>query len=133
QDGIALVELSRSDGDYPVHHDGNTPIDPSDDRSVRRTNADFTQGTGMLHFRTPFAKGQLSAVAIGLNRLGGVAGPAAQPTELARRQRTQILTGLGYSRAWPGAGRMASPVQDDLRDHAVETSLNWSLERQRFT
>lgn len=88
--------VTLSEGDFPYVDDGHTAFDPSDDEVRRRTNGWVREGSGFGHLRWRVAGGTLSALVLGLERLGGVPGPAVQPARDAERSETSLIAALGF-------------------------------------
>jgi iron complex outermembrane receptor protein len=98
---IALVRGSR--GDYPYLDDRGTRLEPRDDIERTRTNADYSEATGLFDLELPLAAGRLHLVTLGLGRVGGFPGPASQPTPRIHRQSTRLLSALSYAVEHAGA------------------------------
>ena len=92
---IGAVGATSSEGDFPYSRD-ITLLDSSDAREVRRSNAWLREGSGLGHLRLRIGDGILSAFAFGLGRIGGVPGPASQPTRRTHRNETHLLGAIGY-------------------------------------
>lgn len=99
--------VTGSKGDFPYLSDGDgTRLDPTDDRVVRRRNADALEGHGLGYLRTPAFGGELDVVTLGFERVGGEPGSVAEPANLARRNLTRALGMASWQReAWAGAFR----------------------------
>ncbi len=100
----AAVDLTRSDGDYPWRDDRGTLYDPTDDRSVRRQNADMRRFVGLV--RGTLRAGSRCRVslvdhALALER--GLPGPAGRPTRDVRLVRTANLVAARFLCRRPGA------------------------------
>lgn len=118
--------VTSSEGDFPYADDGRTALDPSDDRILPRENGWLREGSGFGHLSLRVAGGRLSAMVLGLERLGGVPGPAAQPTESASRAETSLLGALGFELTEGGA-----PPERAKWRLSIATSA--AYRRRRFT
>lgn len=90
------VGATSSEGDFAYVDDGRTALDPSDDVERRRDNGAVREGSGLGHLRVRVAGGTLTLLALGHERLGGVPGPASQPTRFARRSETSVLGAASF-------------------------------------
>lgn len=90
------VGVTSSEGDFPYLDDGHTAFDETDDAVRRRTNGWMREGSGFGHLSLRMAGGRLSALVLGVERLGGEPGPAAQPTRFAERSETSVLASVGF-------------------------------------
>ncbi|GAB5540308.1 MAG: hypothetical protein SangKO_000680 [Sandaracinaceae bacterium] len=90
------VGATTSEGDFPYLADVRL-LDDGEPLERPRENAWIRQGSALGHLRLRVGDGQLSAVFLGVERLGGVPGPAVQITEETRRNETNLLGALSYS------------------------------------
>jgi iron complex outermembrane receptor protein len=93
---LSAVGATSSEGDFPYVAD-RTPLDGIDGVERRRENGALRQGAGLGHLRLRLGDGHLTAFLFGLARLGGVPGPASQPTRRAHRHETHLLGAVGYT------------------------------------
>lgn len=92
---LSAVGATSSEGDYPFVAD-LTPLDGVGGSTRTRDNGWVREGSGLGHLRVRIGDGELTAFVFGLERLGGVPGPAARPTREARRNETHVLGAVGY-------------------------------------
>lgn len=119
------VGATTSQGDFPYLADvglldGDAPVER------HRENAWLRQGSALGHLRLRIGDGTLSAVFFGLERLGGVPGPAVQPTEDTRRSETSLLGALSW--AVTEGGRPETEA-----DWRVSAAASAGYRRRRFT
>lgn len=114
--------VTSSEGDFPYLED-RTPLDPTDGVERARSNGWLREGSAFGHLRARVLGGRLSVLGFGLERVGGVPGPALHPTLDPRRVETTLLAAAGYELAEGG------------RDPAWRLSVSTSgaYRRRRFT
>ncbi len=120
---------TRSEGDFRYTLD-ETPLTVGDGREVRRQNGDVLQVHGMVQGDQAVAGGRLRVSAWGVERTGGVPGPAIQPTLHTRRTRTRLMTSVGWSTLDAAS---VPPGEVDRERDQVEVQITGSSERHRFT
>ncbi len=116
---LTAAGVTSSEGDFPYLDDRRTAFDASDDIEQLRENGFVREAAGLGHFRARLFGGRLESFFYGLERLGGVPGPASQPTRHARRNETLALAGLGYDLS--------------SRDWRVAIATSAAIRRRRFT
>lgn len=89
------VGATSSEGDFPYSAD-IALLDDTDPVERARENAWLRQGSALGHLRIRVGDGNLSMVLLGLERLGGVPGPAVQPALSTRRNETLLLGALNW-------------------------------------
>jgi iron complex outermembrane receptor protein len=97
----ALVSASvqRADNDYSYRDDRGTRFDTSDDRTVRRTNADAHDRDVWAHGRMDLdASTEISALAHHVEREQGVPGLGLLPTRAARASQRRDLASVTATR-----------------------------------
>ncbi len=87
--------VTSSEGDFPYLED-RTLLDGEDGVERARTNGWLRVASGLGHLRARLFGGRLSVLAFGLERIGGVPGPAVHPTHDTRRNETSLLAAIGY-------------------------------------
>ncbi|MCS6799585.1 MAG: TonB-dependent receptor [Myxococcota bacterium] len=127
---FATVGVWQTDGDHPFTFDP-TPLVPGDERRAARRNASSSEADALLFARLPLAAGELRATLVGLERTGGVPGPAIQQTERAHRVLARAAVVAGWTReagAWRfGAHAGASGLRERFADPTAEiTVAPWS-------
>lgn len=116
---VAAGGITTSEGTFRYLDDGRTALDPSDDTFRVRENGWLREAVGLGHFRLRIGEGTLSASILGLDRYGGIAGPAAQPARHALRNEANLLAGLGYELA--------------QRDWRVAVTTSFGYRRRQLT
>lgn len=96
---LLALRLDRADHDFGYLHDGGTALDPSDDRTIRRTNADTTGMDlwAVSRLRTRTAVGGPASLTVLLNgyaREAGAPGLQVLPAEAARAEVQRLLGGV---------------------------------------
>ncbi|HEX2677914.1 MAG TPA: TonB-dependent receptor [Polyangiales bacterium] len=94
---LTAAGVLSTQGDFEYDDDRNTTFDPSDDRIVRRHNADLVEGHGLVHATSTLGPGQLELLGLGFENAGGQPGSPAAPAALARRGLQRAITGLAYT------------------------------------
>ncbi len=98
----AQLVVRGTQGDFPFYYDGTTPFDRTDDRTLRRANADWQEATGLHDLTVPLLGGTLHVLALGTQRGGGIPGPGSSPTQDVRRDSSRALLALAYDRETGG-------------------------------
>ena len=122
---LAAAGIIGSSGDFRYTDDNNTSFDPSDDHVVRRRNADFLDGHGLVSVRQPLGEGAIQLVVLGYEHAAGEPGPPAYPAYQARRLFTRGVLGIDYT-----LDRLDARGERVLRLQALAAG---SLTRTRFT
>ena len=131
---VGVAGLDGSENDYPFASDAGTSLDPSDDHTARRRNADTLGGHALLHLRADVGQSELRAVVASLSRVGGVPGPANRTTRDASLRQQRLLGTVSLLRRYPngrlqvsaGGGvhrRQLSDVRGEL--YAPQDSDDW--------
>jgi hypothetical protein len=94
---IGAAGALGSSGDFEYAYDGKTSFDATDDRLMRRKNAQFVDGHGLLRLEQPLGPGALELLLLGFSRVGGEPGAPKDPVQRARRGFTRGVVGLGYT------------------------------------
>ena len=84
-------DASRSDGDFAYRSDNGTEFDPTDDRTVRRRNADFALGHLSARGDLRAARATLALSADLFARDQGVPGPGSAPSLHSRLETNRGL------------------------------------------
>jgi len=90
------VGADGSRNDYPYRYTNATALDPSDDETRRRGNADTLGAHGLLHVSRDVGDGELTALLFGTSRQGGAPGAGDNPALHARRSNARFLGTLAY-------------------------------------
>ena len=136
---VGAVGIDGAENDYPFRSDGGTSLDPSDDHTALRTNAQTLGGHALVHLRADLGQTELRAVVASLSRLGGVPGPANRVTRDASLRQQRVLGTVSLLRRYPrarlqvsaGGGvhhRELSDVRGEL--HAPQRSEDWMDDAQ---
>lgn len=100
---VGVAGVDGSDNDYPFQSDGGTSLDPSDDHTAHRQNADTLGGHALLHLRADVGASELRAVVASLSRQGGVPGPANRTTRDASLRQHRLLGTVSLQHRFPNA------------------------------
>ena len=92
-----------------------------------RSNGQTSRGAGLVRLETPGFGGTVEIIGLGLERTGGVPGPAIQPTILTRRSEVRLLGAL----RWRKSAHVASERDEPRWRLELGASLGW--ERARFS
>ena len=112
-----------SKNDYPYFDEGGTLFDPSDDRTRKRSNAEYVDIHAAGQLRRKIGAGWLEALALGLERQGGVPGPAAAPALQAQQNYLRTLTSLAYTH---------QRGEDEHPERRLQIALGGGYDRNRF-
>lgn len=117
--------VTSSEGDFPYVED-RTPLEPGDEIERARSNGWLREAAGLGHLSARVLDGRLDVLAFGLERIGGVPGPALHPTFDPRRNEVTTLTAAGYEIT--ERGRPAAEAA-----WRVSLSTSAAYRRRRFT
>ncbi len=109
----SLVALRRSGArnDYTYTDDNGTRFDASDDREVRRDNADFASTDAWAIGRAELGPGaQVTTIVNALSREQGVTGLGVVPARAARARVERLLGGISARVPCPGRRSPGAPV-----------------------
>jgi len=117
----AAAGIDGTDGDF-LYEEDLTPLTPGGGQEVRRQNGEVNRGYGLTHLRADVGGGTVAATGFGFGRVGGVPGPAAQPTRATRRSVARYGAMVSWNRP-----------EDDAQDLALHAGVGGSYEQNRFT
>jgi outer membrane receptor protein involved in Fe transport len=112
-----------SSGDFSYAYDGKTSFDTTDDRVMRRKNADFLDGHALLRLEQPLGPGALELLMLGFSRVGGEPGAPKDPVLRAHRGFTRGVVGLGYTYEQVAQGERSLRLQGIGALHFTRSQL----------
>lgn len=125
----AVVAAARDTGDFEYRDDGGTAFDPSDDRDRRRANGQTARAAALVRLETRAFGGTVEVIGLGLERAGGVPGPAIQPTVRTRRSEVRLLGAFRWRKSAP----VPAPTGHDEPRWRLELGASLGWERTRFS
>lgn len=133
-----VVGMDRARNDFPFDDDGGTSLDPADDGTSRRVNAETAGAFGLSHFVLEVGDaGELSALVFATQRQGGDPGPAQNTAEQTRRQDIRLRGQLAYLHRFArGQLQVATGGglhQQRVSDPAREIGLDFNENDDRFS
>lgn len=130
--GVGLVSAGNG---FAYHDDGGTAFDPSDDRERARQNAQLLEGSALVQLTARVLDGQLTALATGLERTGGLAPPPSRYVETPTGRRASQRMSTAVSMDWLEGGRQPSdaPVSAEGAAWRVSTALGVGIEERQVS
>lgn len=92
----ARLVMEGSDNDYPYIDDRGTAFDASDDRTLRRANAQQTRTALLTLVERDLRRGRFTSVVLAGSRLGGEPGAGLTRAQHARRHDVHAFGALRY-------------------------------------
>src|SRR5690606_28504512 len=89
------VGVVGAKNDYAYLDDGNTPLDPDDDVTRLRQNADFQRGHGIFTSRVELERTLIDAAVLFVGLSRGEPGVASRRTETASTDLSHVFVVLG--------------------------------------
>lgn len=92
----ARLAIEGSQNDYPYFDDRGTAFDASDDRTLRRANAQQTRTALIVLLERDLDRGRLTSIVLAGSRLGGEPGAGLTRAQFARRHDVHAFGALRY-------------------------------------